>query len=417
MNKIVSRKKMFYWALYDWAVTPYNTVIVTFIFATYFASKVAQTGVQGASMLGYANSIAGFLMALCSILLGPIVDKAGGHKKWIAGCSAAVVIASVALFFTQPTHDYIYWALIWFAIGLFFAELVVVFYNAMLSKCFPAKTAGVLSGWGWGFSYLGGLFCLALMLVIDHFWVSGAMLARLSGLIVAAWLIVFSLPFFFGCSDVKKEVSAPKKALSIAKLIADMKAYPKIALFLLARMFYMDGLNTTLAFAAIYAVGVFKIKMMTVLLFGISINLIAGVGAIVFGWVEQFVGPKRMVHIGLTVMLVSMIALLLVSDFNWFWGIAAVYGLCLGPIQSSSRSLLCHLCPKEIVTEMFGFYSLSGRITTFLGPLLLGVLTAAFNSQRVGMLSAVGLMLIGWVLMFWLKAPETKPGFFCPIKG
>lgn len=406
---------MFYWALYDWAVTPYNTVIVTFVFSAYFIKHIAQSAIDGTALLGYVNSIAAFLVAVISVTLGPVVDRAGGHKRWVAGFSLVAFVAAIALYFSYPSHSSFYWALVWFGVGLLAVEIVTVFYNAMLSKLFPPRVTGVLSGWGWGFSYLGGLACLFVilwMLFSAKHWfaidIQDTIVPRLSGPVVAVWLLVFSLPFFMGCDEVKPVVKQKQSVGLVHKLIADIKAYPQVGLFLLARMFYMDGLNTTLAFGAIYAVGVFKIKLMQVLFFGISLNLIAGIGAIAFGFIEKHVGPKRMVQLGLTFMLLAMAVMLSASAFQWFWIFGCLYALCLGPIQSSSRSLLCTMCPPEIITEMFGFYSLSGRLTTFLGPLLLGVLTDVFSSQRIGMLSALGLMLIGWALLFWVRNERSN---------
>lgn len=407
-----NRLSMFSWALFDWASTPFFTVILTFVFSTYFVSKIAPTDKAGSEILGYIEAVAGVLTAILAVSLGTIADRVGGHKRWVGAFTLLTVMVCVPLYWAYPEHSNMFWVAACIGMGLVAGEVMMVFYNAFLLNTFPESVRAGLSGLGWGLSFFGGLFCLFVVLLVYKILPDAAndFVPRLSGIIVSVWLIVFSLPFFFFVKETKAIVTIPgasRHTVNWKKLYHDLKARPMVWRYLLARMLYMDGINTMLAFAGVYAVSIFHIPLETVLFFGVSINAIAGVGSLATGWIETQLGPKKTIFCFGLLLIVSTAWMLSTHEFYLFWILAAFFGVSLGPIQSSSRTMLCLLVPKELATEMFGFYALSGRVTAFLGPLLFASLTAAYGSQRIGMAASALLVLIGCVLLFFVKpAPE-----------
>jgi UMF1 family MFS transporter len=174
--------------------------------------------------------------------------------------------------------------------------------------------------------------------------------------------------------------------------------------FLIARLFYTDGLNTLFAFGAIYAAGVFGMGFEKILLFGITLNLAAGLGAAGVGLVQDRIGARGTVVIALGAMIVFGAGFLLARDEAWFWGFALALGLFIGPAQAASRALMASLAPPGEVAAYFGLFALSGRVTGFLGPVALAAVTAATESQRAGMATVVVFLAIGAAILATVKA-------------
>jgi UMF1 family MFS transporter len=173
-------------------------------------------------------------------------------------------------------------------------------------------------------------------------------------------------------------------------------------------MIYTDGLNTLFAFGGIYAAGTYGLSFEQVLMFGITMNITAGIGAMLLGWVDDFLGSKLTVVISLICLTIFGIPLLFLHDKYVFWAMALVLCLFVGPVQSASRSIMVRLiAEKNMSAEMFGLYSLSGKITAFIGPWLLGMMTMAFASQRVGMATVLVFFAVGALLLLPVKVQQT----------
>ena len=164
-------------------------------------------------------------------------------------------------------------------------------------------------------------------------------------------------------------------------------------------MIYTDGLNTLFAFGGIYAAGCFGMDFSELILFGIAINVTAGLGAAGFAWIDDRIGPKRTIQIAVIGLTVLGGALVLVEGKTLFWVFALPLGIFGGPAQAASRSLMAHMAPAEIRTEMFGLYALSGKATAFMGPALLAWVTVAFGSQRAGMATILVFFVVGLVIL------------------
>ena len=414
---------LFAWCTFDWANSAFPTVIVTFVFAAYFTKAIAADEVTGTSQWSFAVSLSMLMTALLGPLLGAIADHGGRRKPWVLAFTALCVGATALLWSATPDTDAVFWVLFCFALANFAFETATIFYNAMLPAISPPAMIGRVSGWGWGLGYAGGLVCLgvALLLLIrpdpPPFGLDQAMAGpvRATALLVAGWVALFSLPFFLLTPDGASGGIPPKEAVrrglrTLARTFRQLRRYRQIALYLLAHMIYTDGLNTLFSMGGIYAAVTFGMDFHELLLFGISLNITAGLGAFAFGWVDDWVGPKRTVLIALAAIAALGAAILLVQSKAAFWAFALPMGIFFGPAQSASRSLMARIAPPRLYAEMFGLYALAGKATAFMGPALFGWVTALSGSQRIGLSTVLLFLLIGALLLLPVREARAVSG-------
>ncbi|MEQ8371126.1 MAG: MFS transporter [Alphaproteobacteria bacterium] len=407
------------WAVFDWANSAFPTIIITFVFATYFTQAVAVDPVSGASQWGVAISLSALAIALTSPLLGALADAGGRRKPWLGGLTLLMTAATAGLWFIEPEPRFALAALLLVAVANFAFEVGIVFYNAMLLPITPPGRLGRWSGWAWGLGYAGGLACLVIALfglvqaepapfgLDDH----AAGPVRATALLVAAWVAVFAVPLFIWTPDGTARIRQPGRIIGrafreLVETVRQARRYSAIGRFLIARLVYIDGLNTIFAFGGIYAAGTFGLSLEQVLLFGIVINVTAGIGAAAMAWLDDRLGPKRVIVVSLAAMIGLGLPLLLTTDITMFWILGTALGLFFGPVQSASRSAMARLAPVGMQGEMFGLFALSGKITAFVGPLLFAWLSVMFDSQRAGMAGAVALVAVGLILLL----PQRLPG-------
>ncbi len=410
----------FAWCTYDWANSAFPAVVTTFVFAAYFAKAVAVDDVTGASQWAYALSASALAVAVASPILGAIADRAGRRKPWVGVFTVICIAATAMLWFGEPGPSNVPWVLIFMALANFAFETGTVFYNAMLPSLAPQDRIGRLSGWGWGLGYAGGLFCLVVALLVlvrpdpPLFGLDKETFepVRATALLVAGWFAVFCVPFFVLVPD------APAGTLPAAELIRQglvtlagtfrrIREYRQIALFLIARMIYNDGLNTLFSVGGIYAVVTFGMSFDEILMFGIAMNVTAGIGAFAFGWVDDWIGAKRTILIAVSALTLLGAALLVIESKTLFWVFALPLGLFFGPAQSASRSLMARVAPPRLRTEMFGLYALSGKATAFLGPAAFGWVTAMAQNQRVGLATVLVFFIVGMLLLLPVREPKA----------
>ncbi|CDZ78208.1 Vacuole effluxer Atg22 like protein [Legionella massiliensis] len=409
-----SKKEIVAWILYDFASAPYFVVILTFVFATYFSKSIANNVIEGTALWGYTTSASALLIAIASPILGAIGDYGGHHKRWLYSFTYLGILTTACLWFAYPNPSSIFYSLLCIFISNFALEVATVFYNAYLPGIAPKAYLGRISGWAWGSGYLGGIICLiiALYVLIEGSlgtWLGRETLANVRAvpLLVAIWLIIFSLPLLFIQTPEEPKLgarSAIKKGLQ--ELILTLRGLPQrrsLLLFLISRIIYMDGLNTVFALGGIYAAGTFKLSVSEVVLFGIIINLTAGIGAGIFAWIDDWIGSKKTILISLLCLLFTYCFLLSVESVQLFWVSAPILGIFVGPIQSASRTFLSRLAEPEEITRMYGLYALTGKITSFLGPLLVGIFTSVYNSQRVGMAVLIPFFLVGGGILLFVN--------------
>jgi len=417
---MADRRALAGWCLFDWANQGYPTVIQTFVFATYFTQAVAESPVEGTSLWGTTLSLSGILVILLSPPLGAISDRGGRRKPWLAVLSLLCLTSCGLLWFTRPDPASIPWALLFLVLSGTLYELVQVFYNAMLPDIAPADRLGRISGWGWATGYAGGIVCLLLLLFAfiqtDHplFGLDKAAAehVRVSALVVAGWWLLFSWPLFAFVPDrtgsgLPLRQATREGLATLWHTLRHLRDHANIARFLVARMLYNDGLVTIFAFGAIYAAGTFGFDTQEIILFGIGLNVTAGLGAFAFAWIDDAIGSKRTITLSIVAIMAIGSGLLVIDDAGWFWGLGLALGVFFGPVQSASRAMLARLSPPEVAGEMFGLYALSGKAISFLGPAVLALATDLTGSQRVGMATPLIFFASGLALLLTVR--ERRP--------
>jgi len=431
------------WIFFDWAAQPYFTLITTFVFAPYFASHVAPDAASGQALWGFATAAAGIAIALLSPVFGAIADAAGRRKPWIAAFGAMLVIGSCLMWIGRPgAPDLIVPLLAAYVIATIGVEFATVFNNAMMPTLVPPERIGRLSGTGWATGYVGGILSLIIVLgfLAAHPDTGRTLFGikplfgldpvshegdRISGPLTGIWFIVFVLPMFLFTPDfpARHRLGAAVRE-GISQLMQTLRSLPQqrdIALFLIANMIYTDGLVSLFAFGGIYAAGTFGWNTIQIGTFGIILAAAGTLGGWLGGKLDDLLGPKRVIAGSMTLLLLAIVAILMVSrDSILFIPVApavpggplfaslperaylvlgCVIGACGAPLQAASRSLLIRMAPRDRVAQYFGLFALTGKVTSFIGPLLIGIVTAVTASQKAGMAVLVLFFAAGLVLL------------------
>lgn len=415
----VSKAGLVSWALYDWANSAFAAVITTFVFAAYFTRQVAENETLGSAQWGYMLSIAGLAIAIGGPILGAVADQGGRRKPWIILFTLLCVTATALLWLVKPAPGYAWLALLLVGLGTLGSEFAFIFYNAMLPGLAGPKYVGRWSGWGWSIGYAGGVVCLIIALLAfiqgGNHWFgldpASAEPVRATFPLVSVWYLLFAIPLFLITPDTRGTGKSLWRAVrdgmrQLYDSIRHVRRYSHIVRFLIARMFYIDGLATLFAFGGVYAAGTFDMNEQEILLFGITLNITAGLGAAAFAWVDDWIGSKQTILLSLTGLILLATVVLVVETSTLFWSFGLLLGIFVGPAQAASRSYLARAAPESLRNEMFGLFALSGKVTSFLGPLLVGWGTYLSGSQRIGMSTIVIFFLIGFILM--LTVPSAK---------
>lgn len=402
-----AKRTVLAWSFYDFANSSFATIVLTFVYSTYFTKAIAENEIVGASQWTRAVTVSALIVAFSSPLLGAIADRRGLRKRFLFVCASVCIAATVALYF--PVAGQVLPALAIFVVANSANELGNVFYNAFLPDIADEDRIGRVSGWAWGLGYVGGILSTIVAMVAlvstDDPWFGFTKEAgqniRATNLLVAVWFAVFCIPLFLYVRESRPTRSAstihPYRMLLAS--LRDIRRHPQIARFLLARLVYNDGLVAIFSFGGIYAAGTFGFTFEEIMIFGIVMNLSAGTGAFVMGSVDDRIGGKRTIYITLAAFLLGTAGAVLAQSKAGFWVAGITVSLFAGPNQSASRSLMGRFVPKDKVNEFYGFFSFSGKVTAFLGPLMIGELTRAFGSQRAGVASIVLLFLVGGLLL------------------
>jgi UMF1 family MFS transporter len=383
------------------------------------------------------------MIALLSPVLGAIADASGRRKPWIAAFGALLVIGSCLMWFGKPGDvSVIPPLLLAYGIATIGVEFATVFNNAMMPTLVPPEKIGRLSGTGWATGYVGGILSLILVLGflaadpgtgrtlfglsplfgLDPVTHQGD---RITGPLTGIWFIVFVLPMFLLTPDypAKRPARAALREglIELTQTLGELPKQKSLATFLLANMIYTDGLVSLFAFGGIYAAGTFGWDTIRIGTFGIILAIAGTFGAWLGGKLDDKLGAKRVIAGSMLILLFAIIAILLVDKDSvlfvkvappepggpLFSGAAeraylvlgCLIGAAGGPLQAASRTLLIRLAPQDRIAQYFGLFALTGKVTSFVGPLLIGVITAVTESQKAGMAVLVVFFLAGLALL------------------
>ncbi len=438
----VGRKGIFGWMLFDWASQPFHTLLITFIFARYFAAEVAPDPETGQIWWGWMLAAVGVSIAILSPIMGAIADATGPRKPWMMGFSILALFGASMLWLAEPGGAALP-VLIFFALALIGVEFATVFNNAVMPDLVSREELGRLSGNGWALGYVGGVVSLIIVLglMVESSPGSGVTLLgvtpilgladipgggeRGTGPLTALWFFVFVLPFFMFTPDTPKRVrvtgAVSQGMKDLANTIKSLPSKPSLFAFLGSSMFYRDALNGLFGFGGIYAGGVLGWGATQLGIFGIATAITGALGAWLGGKFDDRFGPKAVITFSIIVLIAvcmtvvttdrNMVLLIPVVDAPGgfapadiaFYICGCLIGAAAGPIQAASRTLMADQAEDGQMTEAFGLYALSGKATAFLAPALIAISTDVLNSQRLGIAPVIGLFLIGLFLLPYVK--------------
>ena len=405
-------KKVFNFALYDFANSAFTTIIITFIFATYFAKQIAPNPVLGQSYWGWAIGITGLLVALIGPLIGSFADKKNCTEFFIKLFTIICIILTSFLWFSKPSEKYLLYTLIIVALANFFYELSLIFYNSILKRISNSNNLGKSSGFSFALGYIGGILILivCIKIFIDNevlpFGLSkeNSENIRATSIVVALWYLIFSIPFLFSLKKkIKNKIERSSNNIKKIKNLFWDKGLNNLGKFLLARMLYADGLNAIIIMGGIFAVGVFNLEIKDLLVLSVLMNITAFIGAIIGGYANDKFSSKSVIIFSLLGLIFSSAIILFIKTKIFFLIFASINGFFIGPIQSASRVFITKSIDENNQASGFGLFALSGKLTSFIGPLLVSTLTYISNSQRIGFSAAIILLLIGLLILLKVK--------------
>ncbi len=432
-------RRIWGWYFFDWASQPYNTLLLTFIFAPYIADLLGD-GTTAQSVWGYGIGAAGLVVALLSPLLGAVADRAGRRVGFVAVFSIMYVAGAWGLWLAAPGDVNLWLVMACFGLGLIGMEFATTFTNAMLPDLAPADRIGRISGSGWAFGYLGGLVALILMLLFFAEGPQGRTLigiapifgldpearegTRAVGPITAIWYAIFMVPFFLWVREERRpdQIGVAAAARSAwPDLRATLRRLParrSLSAYLLSSMAYRDALNGFYTFGGIYAVGVLGWGVTDVGVFGILAVVTGALFAWIGGRADGRYGPKPVILacvVALTGIAIAVVFVTRESVFGQmvgpdsrlpdlaFYFLGAGIGAAGGALQSASRTMMVRQADPARMTEAFGLYALAGKATSFVAPLSIGVVTSLTGSQQWGITPLIVLFLVGLVLLLWVR--------------
>ena len=421
----IKRRVVLAWGLWDWGSSAYSAVITSFVFGPYVVRGVVGNtepgGLTANTWLGISTAAAGFLVAAIAPITGQRADAGGHRKRNLAIWSGLVIAVMLAMFSVRNDPSYLWIALVLLAAGAVFQEFAVVSYNAMLPQVSTPDTVGRVSGFGWAMGYFGGIFLLLICYVgfiapdVGWFGVTSAGGLNIRAVVIfsAIWFAVFAIPVLLA---VPESLPGPKRRrvgffASYRLLVNDIKALFRrdrnSVYFLLASALYRDGLAAIFSFGAILAVSVYGLAQSAVLIFGIAANVVAALGALTMGAIEDRIGPKKVIMISLIGLITTAVILLFAHGAAMFWIFGLILTLWVGPAQSSSRSFMARIAPVGREGEMFGLYATTGRAASFLAPALFALFSGLFT-DRVGIVGIILVLLAGTVALAGVKSPPRR---------
>lgn len=403
----LNKRDIISWSLFDFANSSYSAVIASVVFPVYYANTIVgnETG-QGDLWWGRAISVSMAIVALSSPFLGGIADYGGLRKRFLFIYTALSVTAIAFLSILEKDMVIEGFALVILAnLGM---EGGLVFYNSFLPIIAPQQYHGRVSSWGYGIGYAGSILSLLLALPLvnagkfDTTW-----------LMVAGFFIIFSIPAFLFLPEYTKRESSVIHA-GLKGLSYTLKSLKEIWIkkgprrFLISYLIYEDGVNTVIVFSSIFAATTLGFRPEGLIALYLTVQVTALLGAFIMARPTDIWGPKKVVLLSLSMWTLVTALAFFVQTKAQFWILATLAGLGLGTVQAASRAFYSRFVPEEKEASYFGIYSLVGKSSAIIGPLVFGHISAIFGNQRPAVLSVLSFFLVGMII---LKAvPDRAQG-------
>lgn len=406
-------KKQWQWIFYDWANSGYGILVITAVFPVYFKAAAGLSGVSNANSTaywGYTNSIGTLIVSILAPFLGALADYPHAKKKWLNVFSWIGIILSFVLALV-PTH---WWQIL--ALVYIFSQIGYsggnLFYDSFLTDVAADKRMDLVSTTGYGMGYLGGVLAFLIFLAAEltngfNGLLNSYGIAKFSFVISAVWWLIFAWPLLRHGEQLYsvEPTNNPIKDsfIRLGKTIHHIRQYKKVAWFLLAYFFYIDGVDTifTMATSIGKDIGIKTTELMLVLL---MVQLIAFPFSLLYGKIAEHFSTRSGIILGIcTYIIICVYAFFLRTSLD-YWILAVLIGTSQGGIQALSRSYFGKLVPKESSSEFFGFYNILGKFSAIIGPLLVGVVTQLTGKSTIG----AGCLSILFILSLLLFIPASK---------
>ncbi|MGH8197643.1 MAG: MFS transporter [Steroidobacteraceae bacterium] len=409
MKRVLLRRPVVAWALYDWANSAFATTVMAGFFPVFFKQywSIGTEAAVSTFRLGLANGMGSLLIALSAPLLGAMADRGGARLRMLAFFTL-VGAAMTASLYSVGEGDWIAAVLVYALAGIGFSG-GVIFNDSLLVDVAEPREYDLVSAYGYSLGYAGG----GLLLLLNAAMVASPATFGLDGPsdavrhafpMVAAWWILFSVPCLLWVREQKPARPLPGIAAARAgwrelkTTIGEVRRYRPLLWFLLAYWLYIDGVNTIIKMAVDYglSLGFPQQSLIAALLIT---QFVAFPAALAFGWLGSRIGARNGIFVAIAIYAVATVAAYWMREISHFYLLAGTVGLVQGGIQSLSRSYYAALVPQGKQGEFFGFYNMMGKFAAVLGPFMVGVTALATGDTRYGMLSIIVLFAGGALLL------------------
>jgi UMF1 family MFS transporter len=421
------RSRIAAWALWDCGATGVNAIVVTFVFSVYLTGQVGE-GIGGsttpAEWLGRALTVSGLVVAVLAPATGIWVDAAHRRRRVLAALTGAAIVLTASLSMIRDDPSYLWAGLALLACTAACSDLATVPYNAMLGELSTPATSGRVSGFGSAAGYFGSV---ALLLMVYLGLIAGegdtrgllgisaadGWPVRLAMLLTAAWFALFALPLLLTRRTETPLPSGPKITFlgAYRRLWAELsdqwRRDHNIVYYLIASAIFRDGLTGIFTFGAVLGVTVYGLSQADVLLFGVCACVVAAVGAVLGGLLDDRVGSKPVIVGSLASMVVVAAVLMTLDGPTGFWTCGLLLCLFVGPTQSSARTQMLRLTPEGKEGAAFGLYTTTGRAAAPLAPWFFATFIAVFGTDRAGMGGLLTVLALGLVAMLLVRTPTS----------
>jgi UMF1 family MFS transporter len=422
------RSQVLSWALWDVGSTGLNAIVVTFVFSVYLTRTVADdlpSATTPQSWLFRALALSGLVVALLAPVTGIWVDAPWRRRRVLAVLTGLVVLLTSAMSLIRDDYHYLWPGLALLALAAACSELATVPYNAMLRQLSTPQTSGRVSGFGWAMGYFGSvmlLFVVYLMFMSGDGAIRGLVglpvaegqNVRAAMLLAAAWFALFALPVFIVAPHPTPPPADRRQAVGFfgayrrlwSEVAGEWRRDRNIVYYLLASAVFRDGLAGVFTFGAVLGVSVYGISEADVLLFGVSASVIAAIGALAGGLLDDRIGSKPVIVGSLFSMIIAGLVLMTLSGSVAFWICGLSLCLFIGPTQSSARTLMLRMSVDGKEGVAFGLYTTTGRAVSFLAPTLISLFIDWFGAVRAGVAGLLVVIAFGMAAMVAVHTPH-----------
>lgn len=403
------------WALYDFANTIFSSNIVT-IFFPFYVNEIVGNNEQykavAETFTSYTNALASLLLVLFSPLFGVWIDRTRKKNTFLKPMAIICIICTALMGVTAmldlgtsasglPIAFLV--VLVLFMLAKFFYQSSLIFYDAMISDLGNARELPVISGIGVALGYTGTLLGLAVYPIVTKGQSYEAFIPT------AILFLLFSLPIFFSFKEKHiVPVEGPKKSFfsgyrDIWETFLDARQYKAILLFLIAYFFFNDAMATAITMMGSYSSKVIGFSAGKFVIFYLVSTVASIFGSFIFGYVTRRIGAKWSVAVVALLMTVALVMASLVQSEGLFWVVGSLFGIALGSMWVTSRTLIVELTPEEKRGQFFGLFAFSGKLSAIVGPLMYGTIVLVFQdlgntASRMAIGSLAVLVLVGLVV-------------------